>query len=526
MKLFTQLITKLDRTTSINNKVKQFCLYLDSAGDNDKLWATYILSKKKIGRIANTSNLREWAADASGVPLWLLEESYYVVGDLAETLALLLPDEMNGSEITLHDLMKDLLHIKDLEDIEEKKKWVTNQWLNFSQMERFVFNKLLTGGWRVGMSQKLIARSLARHLGKEESYILYCLSGKWDPGSISFEDLFQQSINADDSKPYPFCLAYALKDSTSEIVDINQWQAEYKWDGIRGQIIKRSETVFIWSRGQELITNQFPEIQEEAKKLPNGTVLDGEILVIKGDEIKPFHHLQKRLGRKKVSKNIMVKHPVAFIAFDLLELNGNDIRNEKLSKRFFELNKILKNIERITANKALAFKTIDDLTLFRKNARSVNAEGLMLKDQKSIYHSGRKKGSWYKWKLDPYTIDAVLIYAQSGHGRRANLFTDYTFAVWSDDRQLVPVAKAYSGLTDLEFREVSSYVMSNTIERFGPVRSVHPNLVFEIAFEGISPSNRHKSGVAVRFPRIHRWRKDKKPEQADTLQQMKDLISE
>ncbi|MEL6924975.1 MAG: cisplatin damage response ATP-dependent DNA ligase, partial [Bacteroidota bacterium] len=368
-----------------------------------------------------------------------------------------------------------------------------------------------------------------RDTGIEENVLAYRLMGNWTPDKTTFEDLILSENPTDDlSKPYPFYLAYALEGEAQELGDRSEWQAERKWDGIRGQIIVRDAQVFVWSRGEELVTDKFPEYQILAKALPNGTVIDGEILPFRDGQPLSFNVLQTRIGRKNVTKKILEKAPVILMAYDLLEYNGTDIREQPLSYRRERLEEIISQNDShgiLLLSDVLPETSWQELAYERERSREFFSEGLMLKHKSSTYRVGRKKGDWWKWKVDPLVIDAVMIYAQRGHGRRANLYTDYTFAVWDDDR-LVPFTKAYSGLTDKEFNQVTAFVRKNTVERFGPVRSVKPELVFEIAFEGINASPRHKSGVALRFPRMSRWRTDKKPEEANTLDDLKQMLTQ
>lgn len=403
---------------------------------------------------------------------------------------------------------------------------VIQAWSCLAEDERFLFNKLLTGGFRMGVAQKTIAKALAKHLGQDENTIAFKLMGNWDPNKISFEDLLINDNPIQNlSKPYPFYLAYALDIELKELGSPQEWMAEYKWDGIRGQLIKRGENVFLWSRGEELITNQFPEFEKLAQ-LDFDFVFDGEILVSKNNSIGSFNDLQKRLGRKKVSKKMLAEFPAFIMLYDLFELDREDTRiltqQERRSKLESLFSKFSEDLP-VKISENISFSSWSQLTELRKKARALNAEGLMLKSTKGIYKTGRKKGDWYKWKVDPMTIDAVMLYAQRGHGRRSNLYSDFTFAL-KDGDALVPFAKAYSGLTDEEFVEITKFVKKNTKERFGPVSSVTPVLVFEIAFEGIAESKRHKSGVALRFPRIKRWRKDKKVNEINTLDDIKKLL--
>jgi DNA ligase-1 len=525
MKDFGELVLALDATTKTNDKLDSMVAFLNSATDADKLWFVALLSGKRPKRPIKTSFLREWAAEVSGMPLWLLEESYHVVGDLAETVALILPDVKETSEKSLDDRMVDLLNLKSLEE-EEVKEYILSAWAEMNKTERFVFNKLITGGFRIGVSQKLIVRALSRHLEEEENLIAHRLMGDWSPQNTTFEKLLvEPDENENLSRPYPFYLAYPLEEVPENLGNVNEWQIEYKWDGIRGQLILRNGEVFVWSRGEELVTERFPELEKLKDLLPTDCVIDGEIMGFKDGVPLTFNHLQTRIGRKKVSKKILEDSPVVMIAYDVLEKNGKDLRETSMEERRVILEEIVENT---TADTLLISQKIEPESWqvaaeIREKSREVLSEGLMLKRKNSTYKVGRKRGDWYKWKVDPMSIDAVMIYAMRGHGRRANLYSDYTFAVWNEGI-LVPFAKAYSGLTDKEMQSVDQFVKKNTLERFGPVRSVKPELVFEIGFEGIAPSTRHKSGIALRFPRILRRRLDKKPDEANTLEDLKGIL--
>jgi DNA ligase-1 len=526
MKRFAKLFTQLDQTTKINTKVQALANYFAEAPDKDKLWTIAILSHRRPRRTVNTTLLRHWASEYSDIPLWLFEESYHVVGDLAETITLVLPKHKAKTDESLTYWIN---YIKDLGDLEEeeKKERVLAAWGGLSRPERYIFNKLITGNFRVGVSQKLMVRALSKYTGIEENLLAHRIMGKWSPGENTFEDLILSENPLDDiSKPYPFYLAYPLEDKPHDLGLVSEWQVERKWDGIRGQVIVREGKVFVWSRGEELVTDKFPEYHELAKAIPDGTVLDGEILSFKDGQPLGFNVLQTRIGRKNVSKNILKKAPVVLMAYDLLEWQGEDWRNEPLHKRRLQLEELVDKHDTggiLMLSEVLDADNWEALVQEREDSRKYFSEGLMLKKKESVYRSGRRKGDWWKWKVDPLMIDAVMIYAQRGHGRRANMFTDFTFAVWDEDR-LVPFTKAYSGLTDKEFQEITSWVRRNTVERFGPVRSVTPAHVFEIAFEGIRASSRHKSGVALRFPRISRWRKDKPLKEANTLEDLKGML--
>lgn len=526
MKLFTELFSSLDQSNKTSDKLSALELYFRKASDLDKLWTLALFTYKKPKRAVTTKELRAWCIELAQIPEWLFEESYQTVGDLAETIALLLPNSKTKSDFSLAYWIRFLKDLKDLPE-DTKKSSLLNAWLILDKQERFVFNKIITGGFRVGVSQNLITQALANVFEMEKTEVAHRLMGNWTPENISFEKLILAKNFADDlSRPYPFYLAYPLEDNLESLGEIEDWQIEWKWDGIRGQIIQRANEVFIWSRGEELVTEKFPELIEFSSKLPRGTVLDGEIIAYKDGKPLPFSLLQTRIGRKTVSKKLLLDAPVGFICYDILEFEGNDIR----VKPMFERRKILEQIDKeiMASNFQISpfvkVQTWQEAIILQKTSRSMLAEGFMLKKKTSPYEVGRKRGNWWKWKIEPLTIDGVVLYAQKGHGRRANLYSDYTLAVWENDK-LVPFAKAYSGLTDAEIKEVDQYVKKNTLERFGPVRTVKPALVFEIAFEGIQESPRHKSGIALRFPRIQRWRKDKPIEEANTLEDLKALLS-
>lgn len=528
MKRFAQLIKKLDSTNKTTEKVTALTEYFQEADENDKLWTIAILSHRRPKRPVNTTLLRQWATEISGIPLWLFEESYHIVGDLAETIALILPTSKEHSDKSLSQFVSEIIQLRTLSE-EEKKKYLRDNWLALNYFERFVFNKILTGSLRIGVSQKLMTRALAKATEIDEDILAYKLMGDWTPENTTFEKLILEQNEEDYlSKPYPFYLAYAVEDNFQEDLDpISDWSFEHKWDGIRSQVIIRNDEVFVWSRGEELVTDKYPEFQGFLNVIPNGTVLDGEILPFGEGEIGNFNALQTRIGRKNLSKALLKKTPVILNAYDILEWQGEDIRSKPFVFRRKILDELINNSNTPKFNLYLSdtmeFGTWEEAAAERDLSREKRSEGLMLKRKDSPYLVGRKKGDWWKWKTDPFTIDAVLTYAMRGHGRRANLFTDYTFALW-DEGELVTFAKAYSGLTDSEFRQLDAWIKNNTLERFGPVRSVTPHHVFEIAFEGIAKSSRHKSGIATRFPRMLRWRKDKPIEEANTLSDLKALI--
>ncbi|SDS27674.1 ATP-dependent DNA ligase [Gramella sp. MAR_2010_147] len=529
MKAFADLIKTLDSTNKTTLKVAALTEYFKNTPEKDKVWTIAILSHRRPPRPVNTTLMREWASELSKIPLWLFEESYHIVGDLAETIALVIPPAEDSTEKSLNQFLQEIIELKKKSE-EEKKAYLFENWLNLNYYERFVFTKLITGSFRIGVSQKLMTRALSKATDIDEDILAYKLMGNWEPSKITFNKLILEENEEDFlSKPYPFYLAYAIEGEPEELGEVSQWSAEHKWDGIRSQVIIRNDELFVWSRGEELVTDKYPEFEAFVQEIPNGTVLDGEILPFPKGEIGTFKDLQTRIGRKNISKKLLEKTPVILKAYDILEWEGNDIRD----MAFGERRKILENLYHKVKTESLSlhlsetiqFKNWEEAALERENSREVKSEGLMLKRLDSPYLVGRKKGDWWKWKVDPLTIDGVLTYAMRGHGRRSNLFTDYTFGLWDEEKkELVTFAKAYSGLTDKEFRSLDAWIKKNTLERFGPVRSVKPHHVFEIAFEGIAESKRHKSGVATRFPRILRWRKDKKMEDANTLEDLKALI--
>ncbi len=527
MKRFSALISDLDQTTKTLRKIVVLEQYFREAPPEDRMWCLALFSGRRPKRVLSTTHLREWAAEVSGLPLWLLEDSYAVVGDLAETIGLVLPPAKRNVDKSLSEWISALRAIA-IADFEEKRALIFEVWDGLSGQDRFVLNKLITGGFRVGVSQNLMVRALARVTHKTEAEIAHRLMGAWHPDETSWEELIEaEDLGADLSRPFPFFLAYGIEGEPSELGSPASWTAEWKWDGIRGQVILRGGNHYVWSRGEELITDRFPEFSSLSEALPKGTVLDGEILAWQDEVPLPFNVLQTRIGRKTVSKAIMSKAPVILYAYDILECQGRDIRNKPFEERRKLLENLCANQSKalpLRLSERLSFDTWGALGELRTLARNNHAEGLMIKNRLSPYGVGRKKGAWWKWKLDPLTIDAVMIYAQAGHGRRANLYTDFTFAVWQGN-DLVPFAKAYSGLSDAEFKDITAWVRKNTLQRFGPVRQVTPEHVFEIAFEGIHKSTRHKSGVAVRFPRMARWRRDKSPQDANTLEDLKDFLN-
>ena len=529
MRAFLALYGSLDATTSTNEKVEAMQSYFSNVPPEDAAWALYFLSGKRIKRLAKRSDLKHWLVEASGYSQWMIDECYESVGDFAETAVLLtshctVPDP-KAVEIKLSNWVEQkLLPLNDLAP-DQKSETIKGWWNGLPLNMSFIATKLLTGGLRVGVSRLLLARALSNSTGLSKSIILHRMMGHVSPS----KDMFTALVDPDTSfsqvsQPYPFFLASPIEKNVGDLGLRNKWIAEWKWDGIRAQAIRRKGKTFIWSRGEELVTERFPEVDRACSHLPDGTVLDGELIGWKKNVLS-FSSLQRRLNRKNVSKKLLEEVPVRLVCYDCIEYNSHDIRNRPLSERKQILSKIIQraNQTNLTASPIIEATSWEELKLRRTESRARRVEGLMLKEINSVYETGRKRGHWWKWKVDPYTIDAVIVYAKAGSGRRANLFTDYTFAVWSDDN-LVPIAKAYTGLNAKEIHNLDRWIRENTIERFGPVRSVPPKHVFEIGFEGITESKRHKSGFALRFPRILRWRKDKGPIEADRLEELRRLF--
>jgi DNA ligase-1 len=526
MKAFARLYAELDETTATSAKVAALERYFAAAPPADAAWAVHFLSGRRPTRLVPAAALRAWAAEEAGIPDWLFEECYQAVGDLAEVIALLLPEPAADVDLPLaHWVDQRLLTLRG-QAPDAQRAVMLAAWRTLGTRERFVWNKLITGGFRVGASQQLVVRALAEVSGVPEGAVAHRLMGAWDPTAEFFARLIGADLSdTDASRPYPFYLAYPLEAEPSTLGEPGEWLVEWKWDGIRAQLIRRDGRTWLWSRGEELLNGRFPEIETAAFLIPEGTVIDGELVPWRADRPLPFAQLQRRIGRKNLGARLLEEVPVALLAFDLLEHAGADIRRLPLEDRRSRLADVLAGVpaERMVMSPEVPGTTWDQLRAARTAARERGAEGVMLKRRSSPYGIGRRRGDWWKWKVVPLTVDAVLIYAEPGHGRRAGLFTDYTFGVWDGDR-LIPFAKAYSGLTDDEIRQVDAYVRRNTLDRFGPVRTVKPELVFELAFEGIQRSTRHKSGIAVRFPRMARWRTDKRAEDADTLDTVRALL--
>lgn len=515
------LFKHLDQTTSTLKKVDALVRYFSETPPEDACWALFIISGNKIPTKINRTFLHEAFCEYMQMPMWLFKESYYHVGDLSETMALIRgPIPGPESPPSLHVFVEqELLKLKKLSD-EEKKEKLFSWWGSYEESMLFLIHKCFTGGLRMGVSKNLVVQALAKVAGVDKETMSFRLMGDYVPTAEYYNALLTPDITIErKSKPYPYFLASPAEKPEEVFSDWSEWSVEWKWDGIRCQVIKRDGEVFVWSRGEELINESFPDVVSQASLLPDGTVIDGELLPFKEGKVLSFSNLQTRLNRKKITKKDLETTPISIMAYDLLEWEGEDIREKPLRER----RALLETLSVFPLSELVAVESFDEARVLQLESRERGVEGFMLKRWSSSYQTGRKRGDWWKWKIDPLTIDCVLLYAQPGSGRRSNLFTDYTLAVWKD-KELIPVTKAYSGLTDEELASMDNWIKRNTVEKFGPVRSVKPQHVFEIAFEGIQESTRHKAGVALRFPRIHRWRKDKKPEEADKLEDVKKLL--
>jgi len=551
MKAFTELYHRLDQSSSLLEKQNALEHFFRDAPPGDAVWGLALLSGRSPIRLVSSRTLRNWVAECINLPLWLVDESYQHVGDLAETISLLLepfrdkPQTSHSITPSLSGIMQELTRLKKCDET-ARKAYILQLWQQLDGTSCFLFNKFITGGFRLGVGQGITTKALSKSLDRPPAEITQALMGNWNPAEHSLESLLDRGAIHAHTLPYPFFLASPLTTPPTKLheptpSDPNQhtelvqpggradWLAEWKWDGIRVQIIQRAGMVSLWTRGEERIDDAFPELAAMAQKLPSGIVIDGELLCGQFPEIRGFQDLQKRLGRAKPTARIQTQYPVFIYAYDLLELEGADIRLKPLRERRLLLERLVAsaNHPAMHCSPLIEENDWDGLIRIRNQARQYAAEGLMLKRADSIYESGRKRGSWWKWKLDPMQLDAVVLYARPGHGRRSSLFTDYRMAIWDQSRtRLLPIAQVYSGLTDAEIREVDRWIKSHTTEKFGPVRTVSPELVFEIGFEGIQRSRRHKSGFALRFPRILRWRREKSASEADDLGAAEKLLSE
>lgn len=539
MREFARLYAELDETTSTTRKLDALQAYFSHAAPENAAWAVYFLAGGKPRQAVPTKLLRQYAIEYAGLDDWLFDESYHAVGDMAETIAHILPPPTRRSELGLAEWMEGRIGPLRGADPGTIREALFAAWDELDWRERFLFVKLIGGGFRVGVSRLLVTRALAAIAAVDSKLIAQRLMGWTDnavrPTASSFLRLIAAQSDEEHQlrggQPYPFFLAHQLQGDPAALGDLDDWQVEWKYDGIRAQLVRRGGQNFLWSRGEDLITERFPELANV--RLPDGTVLDGEVLIWQPgcDAPAPFADLQKRIGRKTLGAKLLGELPAVLCCYDLLEFGGVDLRALPQHERraLMETEVAAAGLPQLRLSPVIRADGWDALARLRTESRARGVEGMMLKARSAQYGVGRTKdvGTWWKWKIDPYTVDAVLIYAQAGSGRRASLYTDYTFAVWDgegEERRLVPFAKAYSGLTDAEIQQVDNAVRKTTIEKFGPVRSVKPTMVFEIGFEGIALSTRHKAGIAVRFPRILRRRLDKPVEEADTLDTLKGLL--
>jgi DNA ligase-1 len=540
MREFARLYAELDETTSTTRKLDALQAYFSTAAPENAAWAVYFLAGGKPRQAVPTKLLRQYAIEYAALDDWLFDESYHAVGDMAETIAHILPPPSRRSELGLAEWMEQRIGPLRGADPGTIREALFAAWDELDWRERFLFVKLIGGGFRVGVSRLLVTRALAAIAAVDSKLIAQRLMGWTDnsvrPTANSFLKLIAAQSDEEHTlrggQPYPFFLAHQLQGEPATLGEVDDWQVEWKYDGIRAQLVRRGGQNFLWSRGEDLITERFPELANLG--IPEGTVLDGEVLIWQPgvDAPAPFADLQKRIGRKTLSAKLLGELPAVLCCYDLLEFGGVDLRALPQHERraLMETEVAAIGVPQLRLSPLVQADSWDALARLRAESRQRGVEGMMLKARSSQYGVGRTKdvGTWWKWKIDPYTVDAVLIYAQAGSGRRASLYTDYTFAVWDgegEERRLVPFAKAYSGLTDAEIQQVDNVVRKTTIEKFGPVRSVKPTMVFELGFEGIALSTRHKAGIAVRFPRILRRRLDKPVEEADTLDTLKGLLA-
>jgi DNA ligase-1 len=529
---FAELYAQLDSTTRTNEKVEAMEAYFRTAPPHDAAWAAFLLLGNKFGRTVNSRLIREWAAEATGFAPWLIDECNLVVGDFSETLSLLLPPPKHPNPPALHEVIEDYLRPLTGAPAAAQKRVILALWDRLESRERFVLHKLLGGEFRVGVSRLLVIRALAEVAGVERAVMTHRLTGSFQPSAETFARIISSEPTSgviDPLLPFPFMLANALNRPADELGVPADWLLEWKWDGIRAQMICREGRASLWSRGEEMIAGAFPDLMQEAALLPAGTVLDGEILAWNEERCcpLPFSALQKRLNRKNVELSFWPEVPLVYMVFDLLELGGEDLRSKSLRERRAILETLpLDRTPLLRLSSKVSVADWNDLAPLIDQSRGNRVEGLMLKQWDSPYLPGRPVGPWWKLKVEPFTIDAVLVAAQPGRGRRAGLLTDYTFAVADANGKLVTICKAYSGLTDDELVEVDRYVRRSSRERFGPVYSVPPERVYEIGFEAIQSSDRHRSGIALRFPRILRWRTDKTPAQADTVESVRKMLDE
>lgn len=526
MKRFLQLYTELDATTRTNEKVEALERYFTDAPPADAAWAAYLLAGKKLGKALSSRRLRDWAVEATGLDTWLVEECYQSVGDLSETIALLLPEPSDPQDVALHAIIEDRIVPLGSLDEADQKRLVTDVWRTLDAPSRFLFHKLISANFRVGVSRSLLVRALAHVAKVDEAVMAHRMAGPWKPTGADFARLLverEDDADVDLGRPYPFLLAHPLEADPATLGPITDYQLEWKWDGIRAQIIHRGDRAIVYSRGEANVARSFPEIVNLGAALPVGTVIDGEILAWHGDRPLPFASLQTRLNRKNVELMLFTDVPVAFLAYDILEWEGVDIRAKPQADRRELLESLAKSVRDLRVSPLVAIDDWSKAVELMNESRDRGVEGLMIKRRDAAYEVGRPRGVWWKLKVAPYTIDAVLIAAQPGQGKRAGLFTDYTFGIRDGDA-FVPIAKAYSGLTDAEIDEVDRWIRNHITGRYGPIRSVTPELIFELGFEGIAASDRHKSGIALRFPRMLRQRFDKPLGEIDSVESLQALL--
>ena len=554
---FTRLFDELDASTGTLDKLAALKRYFADADPADAAWAAAVLSGRKLARAVSSTKLRAWAAEASGYPPWLIAACHEATGDLSEALALVLPEpDRGGDDPPLRRVIEErVLPLVEMSETQQRET-VTDTWRRFDARQRFLYHKLISTSFRVGVQKKLVVRALAEYAGLDPGTVAVRFSGRWRPSAEAFRKLVQPTTATRETggaadpaagdRPYPFCLAYPLDVDLDTLGHPTDWLIERKWDGVRAQAIRRGESVYLWSRGEELVTDAFPEVSEAMRQLDRDAVIDGEILAWEDESPLPFTELQRRLNRKRVELALFPDVPIVFMAYDVLELDGRDVRSRTTAERRAMLEPLVQHDARdqpaLRLSPLVDASTWDDAKREVDSSRELGVEGLMLKRKSSPYGVGRQRGEWWKWKVAPHTVDAVLVQAEQGHGRRAGLFTAYTFAVWDrDPRQagvgggesggegagaatLVNVTRAYSGLTNNEIEKVDRWIRDHSTARHGPVRLVEPHHVFEIAFEAIQRSPRHKAGLALRFPRMNRWRTDKPIEEADTLDTLRALL--
>jgi DNA ligase-1 len=521
MRGFSELFHDLDGMTKTGDRIDRMSAYFKGADDKDAGWAAWFLAGNRIKGVVRTGELREWVAHRANLPLWLLEESYERVGDLAETISLLVRGNPEAVPMSLSEIVEQILYPLVSADSIERQNILLNIWNQLRPIDLLPFHKLLTGGFRIGVSRGNLCKALAVVADLAPAVISQRISGDWDPRVRAYERIVGEE-RAEDTwcRPFPFCLASPLQEEPAILGNPKDWWAEWKWDGVRCQLLSEEGRGMLWTRGDESACESFPELLEMIPHLPKGLVLDGEILAWGAEGMRSFNRLQKRLGRKQPGPALLKKEPVQFMAYDLLKFEGKDLRELTFEERRKRLEKLISSLPAgfpIRISPRVTAESWEDLAKCRLESRDRGVEGLMLKRMDSVYSSGRVKGDWYKWKVDPFVADMVVVGAQLGHGKRANLYSDYTLAVLDEKGEFVTVAKAYSGITDEELKEIDRYVRKNITGKFGPVRSVRPGIVFEVAFEGARSSGRHKSGVALRFPRIQSWRRDKEPDEVDSL---------